>query len=137
MVPDARHLPGSWRSTGNALEGLAFLAKDALLTVDDFSPTGTTYDIQRMHREADRFLRAQGNISARQRMRADASLRPSKPPRGLILSTGEEVPRGESLNARMLVTELPNEGPGSLDWGCLTDCQRAAAEGWYARAMAG
>ena len=28
---DARHLPGSWASTANFLEGLAFIAKDALL----------------------------------------------------------------------------------------------------------
>jgi hypothetical protein len=37
---DARHLPGSWLSTGNALEGLAFAGKDALLVVDDFAPRG-------------------------------------------------------------------------------------------------
>src|SRR5437867_2728114 len=35
---DARHLPASWLSTGNALEAVAFTAKDALLVVDDFSP---------------------------------------------------------------------------------------------------
>jgi hypothetical protein len=133
---DARLLPGSWSSTGNALEGLAFLAKDALFVVDDFSPTGSTYDVQRAHREADRLLRAQGNNAGRQRMRADASLRPSKPPRGLILSTGEDVPRGESLKARVLVTNLPKEGPGALNWDILTACQREAAEGWYAKALA-
>ena len=37
---DARHLPASWAATPNALEGLAFLAKDAVLVVDDFNPTG-------------------------------------------------------------------------------------------------
>ena len=47
---DARHLPGSWSSTGNALEGLAFSAKDVLLVVDDFAPTGSATDVQRMHR---------------------------------------------------------------------------------------
>ena len=31
---DARHLPGNWLSTGNAIEGLAFVTKDALLVVD-------------------------------------------------------------------------------------------------------
>ncbi|HZA22770.1 MAG TPA: DUF927 domain-containing protein, partial [Dehalococcoidia bacterium] len=67
---DARHLPGNWSSTANALEGLAFAAKDVLLVVDDFAPTGSVADIQRMHREADRLLRAQGNLSARLRMRA-------------------------------------------------------------------
>src|SRR5262249_44034411 len=96
---DARHLPGSWASTGNALEGLAFAAADALLSVDDFAPGGTSADVARMRREADRLLRAQGNRAGRQRMRADGTLRPAKPPRGLILSTGEDVPRGQSLRA--------------------------------------
>jgi hypothetical protein len=63
---DRLHLPASWSSTGNALEGLAFQAKDVVLPVDDFAPNGTSHDIQRIHREAERLLRAQGNASARQ-----------------------------------------------------------------------
>jgi hypothetical protein len=35
---DARHLPGSWTSTGNSLEGLAFIAKDALLCQRQSAP---------------------------------------------------------------------------------------------------
>jgi hypothetical protein len=131
---DARHLPASWSSTANALEGLAFAAKDALLVVDDFCPTGSSADVQRLHREADRLLRAQGNQTGRLRMRADTTLRPEKPPRGLILSTGEELPRGQSLRARLLLLELP---AGSLDWQRLTVCQQDAAAGLYAQAFAG
>jgi hypothetical protein len=131
---DARHLPGSWTSTGNSLEGIAFAAKDALLVVDDFAPGGSSADVARQHREADRLLRAQGNRSGRQRMRADGSLRPARPPRGTILSTGEDVPRGHSLRARLLILEL---GPGELDWARLNDCQRAAAAGLFAQALSG
>lgn len=130
---DARHLPGSWSSTGNALEGLAFCTKDALLVVDDFAPSGSLADIQRYHRDADRFLRAQGNRAGRQRMRADSSLRPAKPPRGLTLSTGEDVPRGQSLRARVLVIELAKD---DVDFEKLTVCQRDAASGLYAQALA-
>jgi hypothetical protein len=32
------NLPAAWSSTGNALEVLAFHAKDALLVIDDFAP---------------------------------------------------------------------------------------------------
>lgn len=131
---DARHVPGSWSSTGNALEALAFAVKDAVLVIDDFAPGGAQADIARLHREADRVLRAQGNLSGRQRLRPDATLKPPKPPRGLILSTGEDVPRGQSLRARVLVSEL---SPGDLDWGRLTRCQQDAANGFYAQAMAG
>jgi hypothetical protein len=131
---DARHLPASWSSTANALEGQAFLAKDAILVVDDFVPAGSQYDVQRMHKEADRLMRGQGNSSGRGRMRADTTLRPSKPPRGLIVSTGEDVPRGQSLQARLLVLEV---SPEMLSWKRLTCRQRDASEGLYAQAMAG
>src|SRR5919199_337965 len=58
---DGLHLPAGWHSTANALEVMAFHAKDALLVVDDFAPTGSAVDIQRLHREADRLIRGQGN----------------------------------------------------------------------------
>jgi hypothetical protein len=131
---DSRHLPGAWSSTGNALEGLAFQAKDALLVVDDFAPTGTYRDVQRLQHEADRLLRAQGNNAGRQRMQADATLRATRSPRGLILSTGEDVPQGQSLRARLLVLEL---GPRDLRWERVTECQGDAEEGRYAQALAG
>ena len=41
---DSRNLPGSWSSTENALEDLAFLAKDTLLVIDDFAPSGSQGD---------------------------------------------------------------------------------------------
>jgi hypothetical protein len=131
---NSRLLPASWSSTANSLEGLAFLAKDALLVVDDFAPTGSAIDIQRFHRDADRVLRAQGNMSGRQRMRSDATLRPPKPPRGLIVSTGEDVPRGQSLRARFLTLEV---GPDDVDLKKLTVAQKDASTGIYAQAMAG
>jgi len=130
---DARSLL-SWESTENAIEGQAFTLKDQLLVLDDFAPTGTSHDIQRWHKKADRVLRAKGNHSGRQRMRPDTTLRPEKPPRALIISTGEDVPRGQSLRARTMVLEL---SPGDLHWERLTGCQSAAGSGLYALAMSG
>lgn len=131
---DARHLPASWSSTGNSLEGLAFAAKDTLLTVDDFAPEGAAHDVARYHATAARLFRAAGNHSARGRMRADGSLRPDKPPRALILSTGEDIPKGQSIRARLLILEL---APGGLDWRRLSQAQEDAAQGVYAAALAG
>jgi bifunctional DNA primase/polymerase-like protein/primase-like protein len=128
----SRNLPGSWSSTANANEGLAFTAKDSLLVLDDFAPTGTRSDLARYHKDADRILRAQGNGSGRARMRPDATIRPSKIPRGLILATGEDIPRGQSLRARTFVVEI---SPDDLDWNLLTKCQRDAAIGLYAQGM--
>lgn len=130
---DARHLPGSWSSTGNALEALAFAGKDTLIVVDDFAPTSNQSDNERAHRDAERVLRAQGNRSGRLRMRTDGSLRVARPPRGLILSTGEDVPKGQSIRARLLTCEL---GPNDVDWSRLTRCQQDAGEGAYARVVA-
>jgi len=131
---DARHLPGSWTSTDNALEGLAFAVKDALMVLDDFAPMGTAMDVQRLHGKADRILRGQGNNAGRLRMRADASLKAPKFPRGLILSTGEDVPLGLSLRARMLVLEIT---PGMIASERLRECQTEARNGVYAEALAG
>jgi hypothetical protein len=130
----ARRLPGSWASTGNSLEGLAFAAKDALLVVDDFAPGGSLHDVARCHREADRLLRAQANQAGRGRCRPDGSVRSAKPPRGLILSTGEDVPRGQSLRARLFVLEM---SPADIDWQALTRSQNDAASGQFALAMSG
>jgi hypothetical protein len=131
---DARNLAAHWSSTGNALEALAFAAKDALLAVDDFAPTGDRAHLARLQRDADRLFRAQGNASGRQRLRPDGSLVAARPPRGTILSTGEDIPAGQSLRARVLVLELGEE---DVEWTQLTACQRVAADGSYARALAG
>jgi hypothetical protein len=129
---DVFHIPANWLSTSNSNEALAHAAKDCLLLVDDFNPTGTPTDQARYHKDADRLFRGQGNHSGRARCRADGSVRPQKPPRGLILSTGEDVPRGQSLRARLLILELKK---GAMQWDRLTECQAAARNGVYAKAM--
>ncbi len=128
-----QNLPGSWMSSANAIEGTLFLAKNALFVIDDFIPTGSVHDRARSHRDVDRVVRGQGNRAGRQRMRPDATLRPVKRSRALVLCTGEELPRGESLTARMLVLPV---GPGDVDRQQLTRCQADADAGLYSLAMA-
>lgn len=67
-------------------------------------------------------------------MRSDGSLRPPKPPRGLILATGEDIPKGQSLQARLIILEM---SPGMVNLDHLTSCQEQAGKGVYAQAMAG
>jgi len=129
---DSRNLPGTWSSTENSLEELAFLVKDTILVIDDFAPHGSKYDVQRYHRKADRVIRAVGNHSARGRLNADSTHKKSHPPRCLIVSTGEDVPVGQSLQARMLIFELSSEDITSER---LTERQSASQEGMYAQAM--
>ena len=128
----ARHLPASWSSTANSLEVLAFTAKDALLVVDDFAPHGSSADVSRFHRDADRLFRGQGNHSGRQRLRPDGTLRHEKPPRGLILATGEDIPVGQSLRARLFVVEMSR---GDIPADRLTAAQHDGDAGLYAHTM--
>ena len=130
----AKTLPAGWHSTANSLEKLSFQAKDVLLTVDDFAPSGSRSDVGRMHQEAERLLRAAGNLLGRSRMNRSGGMAPEYHPRGLILSTGEDLPKGLSLRARMLVLEVEQ---GDVDLGILTQAQTNAAAGRYAAAMAG
>jgi Domain of unknown function (DUF3854) len=130
---DSRHLPGNWSSTANSLEGLAFGAKDALLVVDDFAPHGNQAEQARYHSSADRLFRGQGNSQGRGRLKADGSSRPPKPPRGLILATGEELPRAHSIRARSLILEVK---PNDVNLDILTVCQQHASSGLYAQALA-
>jgi len=131
---DRQHLPASWSSTANALEETAFLGKDVLLVVDDFVPRGSRYEVDKQHGTAERFLRAVGNHAGRSRMRADTTLRAAHPPQGLILSTGEEPFRGQSLNARVLTIDVR---AGMVRWDRLTHAQDIAARGDLAQVMAG
>jgi len=130
---DARNLPANWSSTPNFLERQAFLAKDALLVVDDFSPRGSTYEIQTLHSKTERVLRGAGNGSGRGRMNKELGLRASSPPRALILSSGEDVPKGHSLRARMLIIEVRK---GAISSERLSELQQAAREEILALAMA-
>jgi 5S rRNA maturation endonuclease (ribonuclease M5) len=130
---DGDNLPASWLGTANATGTLAFYAKDAVLVVDDFVPAGNAASQQKLHNEADRLLRAQGNSAGRRRLSSDGRLLANRPPRGLILSTGEDSPRGKSLNARMVLLHFPK---GSMDWAELTICQESAAAGEFAKATA-
>jgi len=71
-------------------------------------------------------------------MWADGTLRATKYPRGLVLSTGEDMPSGQSLRSRLLTLEVDKRnGSNSVDWAKLTIAQSNAARGLYAEAMAG
>ena len=123
-------LPGNWESTANHLERRAFLLKDSLFVIDEYVPTGLNRrDIET---KASRILRGQGNLSGRNRLKSDLTERPAFYPRGIIVSTGEEHPPGQSLLARTIVIELSRD---DIDIDLLTTLQQQADR--FAHAMAG
>lgn len=117
---DARHMPASWNSTANALEALAYKAKDAIIVLDDFVPTGTSWQVRSLQSKADQIIRAQGNQSGRTRLTDTSSVQGTMYPRGIILSTGEDVPEGHSVRARMMILEL---SPGDIKPAALSHAQ--------------
>jgi hypothetical protein len=128
------NLPANWQSTGNPLVEMAFLAKDAVLVIDDFKPAGVRFGIDQTHQLAERVLRAQGNHSGRARCRPDGTMRSPRPPRATILSPGEGSPRGESLQARKFTVYVTQD---DIDVRALTPFQQDASQGLYAAAMSG
>lgn len=117
---NARSLPASWSSTANALEAQAFLVKNAALVVDDFVPSGSSWQVRAYQATADKIVRSQGNQAGRARLTDTSNLQSTMYPRGIILSTGEDVPEGHSIRARMVIIEL---APGDITADALTTAQ--------------
>jgi hypothetical protein len=113
---------------------MAFLAKDSILVVDDYVRVGSAYDHQRQQKSADQVLRGQGNRAGRQRLTRDSNFQREMFPRGIVISTGEDTPTGQSLVARMIVVEFEDS---SVDNAILTELQAAGSSGLLAEAMAG
>lgn len=118
---DARNLPGSWSSTPNAIEAQAFLAKNAAFTLDDFVPSGSSWQLRAYQTTADKIIRAQGNQAGRARLTDVSQLQQTYYPRGIILSTGEDTPEGHSVRARMMIMEI---SPGDIKPTELTKAQK-------------
>lgn len=130
---DARHFPANWNFTGNALESIANQLANVLLVIDDYAPQSAD-DPRRLATAADRIFRGAANSAGRGRLRPDGTRRPERPPKAQIAATGEDVPPGESLRARLTVTTVD---AGAIDVTKLTEAQRRAANGVYELAMAG
>ena len=130
----ARALPGNWSDTITDLELKAHAAKDAVFAVDDFKPNGRTRaEADRLHSMADRLFRNVGNGAGRGRRLANLKQRPDYPARGLVLASGEDLPKGQSCRARMVILDIRR---GDVDKERLTALQRQGRTGAFSRAMA-
>lgn len=101
---DNKSLPESFKDTTNSLEKQGFLLKDVLTVIDDYHPTGSRQEAQKMQATAQAVSRMYGDRTGRGRMNADTNLRMSYIPRGNAVITGEDLPEiGESGIARNIV----------------------------------
>jgi hypothetical protein len=110
----------AWNSTANFLQRQGYYFKDALYLVDDYKP-------EVMHpQQAVRVLQNYADRTGRGRLRADATTNATRPVRGLLVSTGEDLPEHTaSVLARCVVVPVPQR-PKDVERGerCGAECGR-------------
>lgn len=122
----------NWSYTPNSLEKYLFLAKDVPFLIDDFAPQSDRNEALKIENTAARIVRSVGNRSGRGRLRSDLSLNEVYTPRGLVLATGEQLPDGQSILARIVTVDLAK---GDVDLEQLSQAQKERV--LYPHAMAG
>jgi hypothetical protein len=109
----------SWAATANYIERQGYFFRDALHLVDDFKPEVIP------HWQVVRILQTYSDHTSRGRLNADATTKISYPVRGILISTGEDVPEHTaSALARSIVIEVPQREK-DLERGarCLRRCK--------------
>jgi len=112
----------NWSATANAIEDALFRAKDAIVVVDNFAPRqGDEHDAHR--RNAPRVIHAIGDGGSRARLGKDMRPMAERPPRGFAVITAEDLPSGESTNARLFAIGLRRD---DVDVAVLSEVQADA-----------
>lgn len=126
-----------WTSTPNAIEGITASGANAVVLIDDWVSKGGNVAVAQAHGAAERVVRTLGNRDPRNRLRPDGSPRPPRLPKATAIITGESLPQGESLQARLVTVEL-RAGDLDLrrDGGPLCAAQGLATRGLLATSMA-
>jgi hypothetical protein len=127
-------LPAYWSATSNYIQEHLFAAKDTLTVVDDFVPKGPRPEMDKWQQKFDEVIRSASDGATRGRLTSSGEERPAHGPRGLILSTGEVVPNGESALARVINIEVT---PDSVNLDNLNRRQADADAGLYAKSVSG
>ncbi len=118
---DHHHLPASWSSTYNLLEKLLFFIKDAPIVIDDWAPGQNSQKQTQLEEKAEHIIRDQGNRQGKARMSSDTSSRPVYVPRGMLITSGEQLPSGHSHTARIYAVHIE---PGDIDIERLSEAQK-------------
>ncbi|WP_019586893.1 hypothetical protein [Deinococcus apachensis] len=132
-----KFLPDGWNSSANALESNAFRVKDALFVIDDFKPSGSAGDRARLEGAASRIIQGAADGAGRGTLTADRRTRAALYSRGLIATSAEELPRGHSNRARLVMVEVRRPLIDSpLKSRAFFEAEEKAGEGVYALALA-
>lgn len=120
-----------WNDTDNSVLRVLHEAKDAPWLVDDYVPDGSNRE--RQDRQVDNVVRGVANQTGRGRTNRNGTPQPDRPPRGLLLVTGEDRSGGHSKASRTVFTRFT---PGAINKGKLTAAQQDAGAGLFAQANA-
>jgi hypothetical protein len=112
--------PVSWASTPNSLQFMGYYFKDCVYLIDDYKPV-------MIHNpgEVIRFLQNYADFYARSRLTSEIQSRKDYYVRGLLLTTGEDLPAGHaSVIARSLIVNVPKRPLDTKRGGrCLARCK--------------
>lgn len=93
----------TWNSTGMSIQAAGYDFKDALYTLDDFKLNGMT-EIQK--KAIQNVIQNYADNTARMRLNSDSTTQNSKPIRGWLTSSGEEIPYESSNIARLVMIPI-------------------------------
>jgi hypothetical protein len=128
----ARSFPSNWSDTVLDCEIKSHQAKDAAFVVDGFKPSVSQNEANKLHAMAERIVRNTGNQSGRGYRGSDRRANAAPYNRSMMIVTGEDLPRGQSLLGRLLILELSRT---DVDNDILTRLQRASTAGSLAGLM--
>lgn len=133
-----KFLPDGWNSSANALEVNAFRVKDALFVVDDFKPAGGAAERAKLDGVASRIIQGAADGAGRGTLTTDRKSRAGLWPRGTVATSAEDLPRGHSNRARLVVVEVhtPLIHSPSMSEAYYSGEEKASS-GVYALALAG
>jgi len=120
-------LPIGWSSSAKRLMDFAFEMRDLPVVIDDYRP-----ETEEMRRSLSTLSYAVGNHQGRERMLRTGIAQGARPIRGLVISTGEDVPHGEGQTARWYIVGVRSN---SLNKTQVEEVSRAGAQGLIAPAM--
>jgi hypothetical protein len=106
----------SWTSTMNFIQMVGFYFKDAVFLVDDYK-SGHIQD----RKELIQKIQSYADNSGRGRLNPDSTTKQTRPIRGFMISTGEDIPANEaSTLARLLVINFSgNKTNLEIGYRCL------------------
>jgi hypothetical protein len=118
-IPLASGRFATWTATANYLQRQGYFFKDAVYLVDDYKPGAIPAN------QVTRVLQNYADGTGRGRLKVDATTNTTRPVRGLLVSTGEDIPEhSASTVARSIIVPVPQTAK-DLKRGhrCMRECQ--------------